>query len=175
MKPKNPVKREEVASIFMKILDEDFTKNISKSASISDVKSEAWSYDAVMTMVSSGFMKNQSGNNFNPRANATRGEIALILANFVKDEDAGEGQNFRDISQNEIAEAVKKVTSVGLMNGYPDGTFKPNDPVTRAQLIVVINKLLGKNISTTNQLTKFTDVKETDWYYVDIQLAVQGS
>ncbi len=176
LKPKTPVKREEVAAIFHKLLAAEYQETFGLGGYVSDVKADSWAYPSISALVTGNIMPLKNDGKFYPKNNATRGEVAQILYAFIR-EDISEFDRpayFVDVNQNTMGDAIGLVASKGLMVGYKDGTFQPNKEVTRAELLVVVNKLLGKSgMSVSNPVT-FKDVKPTDWYYYDVQIAVQG-
>ena len=175
LKPKSLVKREEVAAIFYKVLSEEY-KAKSRDGAVSDVKSDSWAYESISTLVSGNIMPLKGDGKFYPKSNATRGDIAQILYALIQ-EDISEFDRpayFYDVHSNTMGDAIGLVAAKGLMVGYKDGSFQPNKEVTRAELIVVINKLLGKNTAPTSDPTYFKDVNSTDWYYNDLQAVLKG-
>lgn len=89
----------------------------------------------------------------------------------------GEADNrfvFTDTQDTQYEEPVKIVTSNHIMSGYPNGSFKPEKEITRAELIATLNKLTGRTKSVIKKEYTFSDLKKSSWYYYEIQAALQG-
>lgn len=170
MRPKSPVKRQELAAIMYKVFSDSRKENVDKSKfAASDVNDSNWAYEAILNVVSEGLMEIKS-NRFLPKSNATRLDVARAVAYLTMNIDPKFEAEFSDISDP----IVSAVVSNGYMKGYPDKTFRPNANITRAELVVVMNKILDKNIEDIKQIQNFSDVDESAWYYKQIQAAVQG-
>jgi uncharacterized protein YjdB len=102
-----------------------------------------WAQTAIQTWIDSGYVSGYSDGTFKPDEAITRAEFVTLINNVV-DLQATSSNGFSDVSNNDwYADVVDKVKANGLISGYSDGTFKPNEPITRAEGLVVINKLLA--------------------------------
>ena len=138
VEPNGNITRAEVATIFFRLLTEEVrTANSTQSNSLSDVTRGQWFNHAVSTLSSMGIVKGHNDGTFAPNAPITRAEFAAIAARF-DDKNTDTSSKFTDIAshwaKNEIGIAANK----GWINGYPDGTFRPNQYITRAEAMTLI-------------------------------------
>jgi len=107
-------------------------------------------------------MPAKQGNLFKPNAVVTKGDLAIAVASLIDTSKDSHSQ----------AEAIKMVTSKKIMSVEKSGSFEPNKTLTRGQVIVILNKLVG-NKNTPKANVQLNDVNSSAWYYKDIQAAVQ--
>ena len=143
VEPNGNITRAEVATIFFRLLTEEVrTANSTQSNSLSDVTRGQWFNHAVSTLSSMGIVKGHNDGTFAPNAPITRAEFAAIAARF-DDKNTDTSSKFTDIAshwaKNEIGIAANK----GWINGYPDGTFRPNQYITRAEAMTLVNRVLN--------------------------------
>jgi len=175
VRPEDSITRAETVEIFFRLLNEEVRKNnlVSKN-SFSDINPLEWYNTSVSTMSKLGIIKGRTTDIFEPDAFITRGEFAAICARF-DNSDFEVKDTFTDIegywAENEILEA----TAHGWIKGYDDGTFRPDEFITRAEAITMINRMLGRTPETKDDLhsdmKKWKDNDENAWYYVAIQEA----
>ena len=144
VEPNGNITRAEVATIFFRLLTEEVrTANSTQSNSLSDVTRGQWFNHAVSTLSSMGIVKGHNDGTFAPNAPITRAEFAAIAARF-DDKNTDTSSKFTDIAshwaKNEIGIAANK----GWINGYPDGTFRPNQYITRAEAMTLVNRVLNR-------------------------------
>ncbi len=145
-------------------------------AAYSDVDPGAWYADGVETLGGMGLLDCLPGGAFRPDDAITRGELAVILSRFLPQRQ-GEDPGFSDVPvQDPTYEAVCAVSAAGLFSGYPDGTFRPDEAVTRAQAAAVFNRLLDREpdaqtIASSGSLRIFPDVSPDHWAYTQIMEA----
>ncbi|MDD7471253.1 MAG: S-layer homology domain-containing protein, partial [Ezakiella sp.] len=176
-KPNGNITRAEVAMIFARL---SVNKQVVNAPKFSDVKDGDWYKKAVDIVASQGIVKGYEDGSFRPNQPITRREFAAIAARYAGNIDAW--KTFRDVTPNDWAYTlINKVAGMGWINGYQDGTFKPDNNITRAESIAIINRMLNRKadanftISNYNMLYgKFQDVKPTDWYYSDVFEAAFG-
>lgn len=176
-KPNGNITRAEVAMIFARL---SVNKQVVNAPKFSDVKGGDWYKKAVDIVASQGIVKGYEDGSFRPNQPITRREFAAIAARYAGNIDAW--KTFRDVTPNDWAYTlINKVAGMGWINGYQDGTFKPDNNITRAESIAIINRMLNRKadanftISNYNMLYgKFHDVKPTDWYYFDVFEAAFG-
>lgn len=147
-RPSSPMTRAETAAILNKINGYTQTAEIS----FSDVASSAWYYPEVQKAAFAGYTAGYSDNTFRPGANITREEMSVIINNIYKLEQ-GTVADFKDSAEisSWSRDSVNALVSAGIMNGYPDMTFRPKQPVTRAEVIAILNGLIDKNTVTAEQ------------------------
>ena len=145
-------------------------------AAFTDVDEDAWYYDAVSSMVEQGYMNGTSETTFEPFLNLTRAMIAQILYNMEGAQGNGEAA-FTDVADGQwYADAVNWAASEGIVSGYGDGTFGPNDPITREQMATILYQYAaykGYDLSDTASLDAFTDAADvSSWALPYVQWAV---
>lgn len=176
IRPNNTITREEVATVIYRLLSSEYKTGISGEYP-PDINPDRWSADAVRFTASMQMFPDATAtSSFRPEENATRGDVAYAVAHLISDDYdsyTSNAMSFPDIVATRYEQAVNIVTSKSLMKGYPDGTFKPYKTITRAEFIVVMNKLLGKE--KTGSDIYFKDISKSAWYYKDIQMAVSGN
>ncbi len=177
--PAANITRAEVATIFFRLLKEDVRNaNMTKSNSFSDVASGDWYNAAISTMVKLGIVKGYEDGTFRPNEPISRAEFAAIAARFDK-RAADSTANFSDIFNHWAAVEISKATENGWINGYTDGTFKPDRNIVRSEAMALINRVLNRNPGTPDDLLKdmilWPDNMDTGkWYYLDVQEATNS-
>ena len=179
VKPGGNITRAEVATIFFRLLTEEVrTANSTQSNSLSDVTRGQWFNHAVSTLSSMGIVKGHNDGTFAPNAPITRAEFAAIAARF-DDKNTNTSSKFTDIAshwaKNEIGIAANK----GWINGYPDGTFRPNQYITRAEAMTLVNRVLNRLPENSSDLLdsmiKWPDNADASvWYYLAVQEATNS-
>ena len=138
-----------------------------------DVAPNAWYKDAVQYAYENGLMTGVSANEFAPDATTTRGMIVSMLARLEGVESANDA-GFADVNDEWYATAVNWAASVGVVNGYEDNTFRPNDAITREQLAAILmnySAYKGEDVSARADLSAYTDQPST-WAQEAMQWAV---
>ena len=179
VEPNGNITRAEVATIFFRLLTEEVrTANSTQSNSLSDVTRGQWFNHAVSTLSSMGIVKGHSDGTFAPNAPITRAEFAAIAARF-DDKNTDTSSKFTDIAshwaKNEIGIAANK----GWINGYPDDTFRPNQYITRAEAMTLVNRVLNRLPENSSDLLdsmiKWPDNSDASaWYYLAVQEATNS-
>ena len=179
VEPNGNITRAEVATIFFRLLTEKVrTANSTQSNSLSDVTRGQWFNHAVSTLSSMGIVKGHNNGTFAPNAPITRAEFAAIAARF-DDKNTDTSSKFTDIAshwaKNEIGIAANK----GWINGYPDGTFRPNQYITRAEAMTLVNRVLNRLPENSSDLLdsmiKWPDNSDASaWYYLAVQEATNS-
>ena len=179
IEPNGNITRAEVATIFFRLLTEEVrTANSTQSNSLSDVTRGQWFNHAVSTLSSMGIVKGHNDGTFAPNAPITRAEFAAIAARF-DDKNTDTSSKFMDIAshwaKNEIGIAANK----GWINGYPDDTFRPNQYITRAEAMTLVNRVLNRLPENSSDLLdsmiKWPDNSDASaWYYLAVQEATNS-
>ena len=176
--PKGNISRAETATIFFRLLKSDIRDgNLTADNEFSDVSGGQWHNKAVSTMAKLGIVKGRRADRFDPDASITRAEFAAICARFNTKPVENSG-SFSDISGHWAEAEIKRAAALGWIAGYPDGTFRPNDYITRAQAVTMINRVLHRlpekeSDLLANQIV-WPDNPETFWGYLAIQEATNS-
>ena len=179
VRPQNGITRAEVATIFFRLLtDETRNANSTKTNSYSDVAEGAWYNHAVSTLSAMGIVKGDSQGKFNPNAPITRAEFAAIAARF-DDKANTTAVDFSDIASHWAKDEISAAANNGWINGYTDGTFRPNNKITRAEAMTLVNRVLKRLPETAedlhNDMIKWSDNSDTSaWYYLAVQEATNS-
>ncbi|MCI7159156.1 MAG: S-layer homology domain-containing protein [Flintibacter sp.] len=163
--------RAEVAQMFYSLL---LDKNVTITKSFSDVPTDAWYAKAVNTLSSLGMLGGYPDGTFRPDAPITRAEFAAIALAFAYD-PASASCSYTDVSANAwYYTYVAQATTYGWIGGYPDGSFRPNNSITRAEVAVIVNNMLGRDADESyinrnaDELVSFVDLSKTHWAYYTI-------
>lgn len=177
IRPNNDISRAEVATIFFRLLtDEARTQYDKTTSSFSDIKDGAWCCRAVSTLTNMGIIKGYTDGSFQPNKSITRAELATIIARFAKlDVNT---KTFSDINGHWAQKNIELAAGNGWINGYEDGTFRPNNNITRAETFAMINRVLDRQTENVSDLLPTSDMNmwsdnmnENAWYYKDVQEA----
>lgn len=177
IRPNNDISRAEVATIFFRLLtDEARTQYDKTTSSFSDIKDGAWCCRAVSTLTNMGIIKGYTDGTFQPNKSITRAELATIIARFAKlDVNT---KTFSDINGHWAQKNIELAAGNGWINGYEDGTFRPNNNITRAETFAMINRVLDRQTESvsdllpTSEMNMWSDnLNENAWYYKDVQEA----
>lgn len=177
--PEALITRAEVAMIFYRLLtDASIQKYLSYNNSFKDVAAGDWYNEAVSTLTNAGVLKGYPDNSFRPNDKVTRAELTTIVTRFYNDLWSGTKDAFTDISSHWARFDINLAAELKLVSGYPDGSFKPDNNVSRAEAITIINNTLGWSNSVNNSskyTVRWTDNANTNtWYYIAIQEATNS-
>ena len=177
VKPNNNITRAEVATIFFRLLTDDARAYYwSTDSGFSDVKPGDWYNNAVATMVNAGILTGYSDGTFKPNANITRAEFATIAARFLSN-SYSLNDRFYDTEGHWAEPYINRAAEVGWINGYNDGSFKPDRAITRAEAVTLVNAVLGREPHEDhllNNMVTWPDNPKFAWYYEDIQEATNS-
>ncbi len=167
-KPLNNITREEVAAIFYRLLTPEKRAEIETTEhNFPDVSDDKWSVEEIATLANGGYIVGDENGNFNPNAPITRASFVTIAAQFVPDVEVPDVSYFSDIEGHWAEDNIKKAAyACYWIFGYEDGTFRPNDYITRAEAMAIINRMLVRYADTSSEYAKdWPDVPEDAWYY----------
>ena len=133
---------------------------VDNSKSFSDVSNSSWAADAVSFVSSRELFNGTSSQTFSPNLSMTRGMLTVVLHNLESNPGSAVMPSFSDVQESWYSEAVVWAAEKGIVNGYPDNTFGPDDPITREQLAVVLWNYAGK--PTSGQTGGERSFKDTD-------------
>lgn len=178
VRPEGKITRAEVATIYFRMLtDESRTKFWSQNSGYSDVKAGDWFNNAVSTLSNAGIIAGYEDGSFRPNGYITRAEFATIAARFFDVTYNGKDL-FPDISGHWAKDYINQAANKGFVNGYEDGTFKPDRNITRAEAVTLVNRTLDrhpdKNHFTKDMLVWPDNMDQTKWYYADMQEATNS-
>ena len=150
-------------------------------AILTDVAANAWYAKAVNTLATLGVITGYSDGSFRPNDTITRAEFLTILMRMSSGA-LQSGSSFKDVSTMDwFYTAVAHAVEYGWVNGYADGTFRPNAPISRAEVAAIINRVLQRTAdrsymtANADKLTSFRDVRSSDWFYADVIAAANTS
>ena len=177
VKPNNNITRAEVATIFFRLLTDDARAYYwSTDSGFSDVKPGDWYNNAVATMVNAGILNGYSDGTFKPNANITRAEFATIAARFLSNPYSTEDR-FYDTEGHWAEVYINRAAEIGWISGYPDGSFRPDRVITRAEAVTLVNAVLGRAPHADymlDDMITWPDNPESAWYYEAIQEATNS-
>ena len=178
VKPAGNITRAETAAILFRLMDEGSRKTYySTTSGFRDVASGSWYNTYVATLNNAGVITDSSNGYFRPNEAITRAELAAMLAKFS--ETTGAANYFNDVSARYwAANAIAICAKLGWINGYPDGTFRPDKNVTRAELMAMINRATGRAPKSADAflpgMKTWIDNTADKWYYLDVQEATNS-
>ena len=179
VRPQNNITRAEVATIFFRLLtDETRTANMTKSNSYNDVKDGDWFCCAVSTLSKMGIIKGYEDGSFKPNDPISRAEFAAIAARFDPDGDKTPA-TFADVTSHWAKDEISIAANHGWIKGYEDGSFKPDQKITRAETMTLVNRVLNRLPEAKDDLHKdmktwVDNMDETAWYYLAVQEATNS-
>ena len=178
VKPAGNITRAETAAILFRLMDEGSRKTYySTKSGFRDVATGSWYNTYVATLNNAGVITDSSNGYFRPNEAITRAELAAMLANFT--ETAGAANYFNDVSARYwAANAIAICAKLGWITGYPDGSFRPDRNVTRAELMAMINRATGRTPKSADAflpgMKTWSDNTADKWYYLDVQEATNS-
>ena len=177
VRPEGSITRAEVATIFFRLLtDESRDKFWSQTNDYTDVPADAWYNSAVSTLSNAGILDGYEDGTFRPDGNITRAEFATITARFLEASYDG-GNRFPDIDGHWAAEYINEAANAGIVDGYEDGTFRPQQNITRAEAVTMVNRTVDRHPDADHLLDNMVtwpDNPESAWYYAQIQEATNA-
>lgn len=182
VRPNGSITRAEVSAILFRLLsDKTRDEYFTTESSFTDVKAGAWYNNSIATLEKAGVIVDTAkGGAFRPNEAITRAELAAMLAQF-SDAKPVKGVKFSDVPAEHWAyEAIAIAAKMGWIEGYPDGTFRPDATITRAEMMTLVNRALERVPSDEDHLLSkrvmltFPDCKSGDWFYIAVQEATNS-
>ena len=170
--PSGQITRAESAAILYRCLTDESRESLTERASFTDVRLGAWYYDAVTYLAGIGSISARSDGLFHPNEPITRAEFT-VLAVIASGGEAEYGLGFSDTGGSWAEGYIISAARRGIINGYEDGTFRPENTITRAEAAKIVNVLLHRTGSIQSSNT-WNDVTPTAWYYNDVLQATTG-
>lgn len=176
--PEGNISRAETATIFFRLLKSDIRDgNLTADNEFSDVSDGQWHNKAISTMAKLGIVKGRRADRFDPDASITRAEFAAICARFSTRPVENSG-SFSDISGHWAENEIERAAAFGWISGYPNGTFRPDARITRAEAMTMINRVLCRMPQSESDLldsmVTWPDNKPSDWHYLAVQEATNS-
>lgn len=182
--PQGNITRAEVATIFFRLLrDPVRTQYWSQTNGYSDVPGNKWYNNAISTLSNMGIICGYPDGTFRPDAPITRAELTKIAASFFSDPRVAATYDgrFSDVQGAEwYISYLMTALEEGLIEGYPDGSFRPNRPITRAETCTIVNRTLGRKPEKDHLLPESDMINWPDninrniWYYAQMQEATNS-
>ena len=180
VRPNDNISRAEVTAIFFRLLkpDEVRDKNLTTENNFNDVNDGEWHNTSISTMAKLGIVKGRYSDRFVPDAFITRAEFAAICARF-DDSEFEVVDNFTDVAGHWAEHDIHEAAAHGWIRGYEDGTFKPDQFITRAEAMTMINRVLNRVPETADDLLadmiNWPDNSDKSaWYYLAVQEATNS-
>lgn len=177
IRPENNISRAEIAAIFFRLLNDDVRDKFNTTdCDFSDVAEGSWCRRSIATLTSLGVISGYTDGTFRPDAEITRAELATIISRFANlDVNT---QTFSDISGHWAQKYIELAAGNGWIKGYEDGTFRPDEKITRAETFAMINRVLNRQTENVTDLLPQSEMNmwsdnmdEDAWYYKDVQEA----
>ena len=176
VQPEGEITRAEACTIFFRLLtDSSRDYYFARTNDYSDVNAGDWFNNAISTLSNAGIVTGYNDGTFRPNQPITRGEMAKIIANFANLNNGG--KTFTDLAGHWSKTYVELAAGNGWIAGYPDGSFRPDQKITRAETVTMINRVLDRVPAKESRLLSrsimltFPDNNPGDWYYIAIQEA----
>ena len=178
VRPNADITRAEVAAIFFRLLKDDVRdSNLTAENAFNDVAFGLWHNKSISTMANVGILKGRTADTFVPNAPITRAEFAAICSRFDQS-NVEIKSDFNDISGYWAEKEIRRAASLGWIKGYTDGSFKPDQNITRAEAASMINRMLHRLPETVEDLldgmVQWQDNNPSDWYYINMQEATNS-
>lgn len=179
VRPGGSITRAEATTIFFRLLTEESRSQFWATENrYSDVSAGQWYNNAVSTMTRAGIVNGYPDGTFRPNAPITRAEMAKIIALFAKLEPSAE--RFPDTAGHWAEPYIRLAAGSGWIEGYPDGTFRPDRAITRAETVTMIDRVLERVPKDESRLLPhetmltFPDCRPGQWFYIAVQEAANS-
>ena len=179
VRPGASITRAEVAVMFFRLLKDDVRNaELTVENGFIDVSEDQWFNTAVSTLAKMGIITGYPDGTFRPGQTITRAEFAALAARFDKSADPPDA-GFSDISGHWAYDEITKAAANGWVDGYPDGSFRPDRTISRAEAMALMNRVLNRDPADITDLLEgmliWPDNADTSaWYYIDVQEATNG-
>ena len=182
VEPQGDITRAEVATIFFRMLTDDARdRNWSQTNDFTDVPETAWYNNAISTLANMGILSGDPDGSFRPDDSITRAEFTKIAVSFFEVTGDYVDGTYSDVPANAwYADFIDAAVDLGLIEGYPDGTIRPQASITRAEACTIVNRTLGRvpdkdHLLLEDEMRVWPDNSDTDvWYYAQIQEATNS-
>ncbi len=173
VRPEKNITREEIAEIIYRLLKTDIRSGIYTTANnFSDVAEDRWSNPSISTMANGGYLQGYPDGTFKPQNSITRAQFATVLVRFLDGDAISAGDYyFNDVSGHWAEADIKKAADYMWILGYADGSFKPDQNITRAEAMTIFNRLLVRYVNASGvraDAIQFADNPADSWYYYQV-------
>lgn len=185
-RPNQAVQRAEMAALLSRILPSG-SDVAALNTSYRDMPVAEWAREAITKATAAGYMRGNAAGDFMPGRSITRAEMAVIIERILKTQESSADVNAdataattavpneaADLTQHWARESVQRVLAVGIMSVSQDGAFRPNDAVTRAEAVTLLNRLVHIEPDHLSGTSRWKDVSVAHWAYGAIQAASQN-
>lgn len=180
VRPNGNITREEVTTALYRLLTDSKKASIKSDVNIyTDVDADRWSNESISSMSKGGYIGGYDNATFMPEKPITRAEFATIAVRFFNNAVTNGNINpaYTDVADHWAASSIYAATQKGIVNGYEDGSFRPDGYITRAEAMTAINRLTGRACDANSLIASaktWFDAPETEWYYYDVMEATNG-
>lgn len=165
------ITREEIAAVLYRVRNKTYDEPVPVTGELfTDVPAQRWSSSNIEYLAHYGIISGYPDGEYKPERNLTRAEFAALIRRFADLKDAETELSFPDVDESLWAyDDIAAIAEAGLIDGYEDGTFRPQVEITRAEVMKIINNLLGRNPLESYlkdlDFNPYTDLEESEWYY----------
>ncbi len=171
-----PVTRAEIAAMLTRVLQDDIHQVVANDMTFSDIADDAWYAGYIAEATSKGLFHGFTDGSFRPDKPISRAELAKVIANYIQVDRSEMGvieHHFSDIAGHWAQCAINAMGRNGISNGYSDNTFKPDEPLSRAEAVKMINNMLYRQV-VENVDETFKDLAKENWAFGHIESAYRG-
>lgn len=172
VRPTANISREEIATIFYRLLKKEVREELyMEENSFADVDTDRWSNKEISTMANGKYIQGYEDGTFRPEDDITRGEFVTIAARFLDAIIDESYKTFNDIDGHWAEAAIHSVADQEWIGGYEDGSFRPDELITRAEAMAIINRMLVYHIdhdSLIDDVKHWPDNHPSEWYYLEV-------
>ena len=169
--PNGNITRAEAVTIFFRMLTEESRNAFwSTTNQFNDVKNGDWYNNALSTMANANIIEADVNGDYRPDEDITRADFAILLSKFFQVSETT-SHKLSDIEGHYAESEIAKVAAKGWIIGYPDGSFRPNESITRAETAKLVNRILERTPhreKLKENMIKFSDVLKDEWYYIEV-------
>ncbi len=178
VRPNGNISRAEATTIFFRLLKDSVRDgNLLTSNTYTDVTDDYWANTAISTMTGLGIVQGTDSTTFDSKAPITRAQFAAICARFDNGTSSG-SQTFSDISGHWAEKYIQRAAELGWIKGFEDGTFRPDEYITRAEAMTMINRVLDhipeEKSDLLSEMRVWSDCTADNWFYLAVQEATNS-
>ncbi len=175
IQPESEVTRAEVVVVIYNLFGNGYVSDNESLYRYSDIDKFDWYADEIAVATDFGIVSGYSDGTFRPDDSITRAELSSIISKFIRKDTIITGdKDFNDVTGHWAESSILKLIKAGIINGYSDGTFKPDNYTTRAEFVTLTNRLIGRDDSFDMKNT-YPDLSTEHWAYIDMMNAANGA
>lgn len=173
VQPDGNITREEAVALISRIMPNDYTKpNAEMDVTFPDVDESRWSASDIMKLTEYGIIEGYPDGEFKPGNKITRAEMSTIISRFIDLSEVNGDPSYPDIDNHWAEGYINAIDKEELVQGYEDGTFRPDKEITRAETVTILNKICGRAPDLEYLLTcnfnPYNDLEKDKWYYKEV-------